>query len=223
VAIAVLLWFLIGFYPVWAYGLDRAAQYGDSFGFVNSLFSSIAFAFVVLALLLQMKELHDAAETQAEQGRLQLKQMEIAERTARIQESMRLDSRRTLTMDAFLKISRDSLRLKHALLAWHPDNNKPTLSQMVDQETDRRLKKDFFDAYTELRSNCLSIGLLFDRRGDGLGKAIQDVYAIAYQWISVSSGYPSSAQCEERMNEQIKAVEQAMRPLWEELAPEDRT
>lgn len=222
ICLAVALWFYVGFYPQRRFpDLAEAGVYGDSFGFVNSLFSSFGFAFVVLALLLQMKELHDATETQEEQGRLQLRQMEIAERTAKIQESMRFDSLRKLAMDAFLKISQDTLTFKHAVLAWHPDNNRPTHSQMVDQENQRRLKKEYFDAFTALRSNCLSIGLIFNRRGDQLGKAIQDLYAMAHKWVEQPSSHPSATECESQMNSKITEIEQAMRPLWQEMAPKD--
>jgi hypothetical protein len=116
---------------------------------------------------------------------------------------MRLDAYRRLAMKAFLKISRDMVTFKHAFLAWHPENNPPTHSQLVDQETARRLKKEYFDAYTALRSNCLSVGLLFDKQGDTLGKAIQDLYDKASQVIHRAERPPSAAECEAKMNEQI--------------------
>lgn len=182
VLFAVALWSIVGFLPQCLFADPvRAGVFGDSFGFVNSLFAGFGFAFVAAALLLQMKELHDAMKTQAEQGQMQLKQMQIAERTVRIQESMRLDSVRVLAIDAFLKISKDMLHFKHTFLAWHPDNNRPTHSDLVDRATERTLKNEYFNAYTALRSNCLGVGLLFDRRGDALGRAIQDLFATATQ------------------------------------------
>jgi len=219
--VAIVLWFFVGFLPQYLYAdLSQAAAYGDSFGFVNSLFSSFGFAFVALALLLQMKELHDTSRAQDEQARMQLEQMRIAERTARIQEGMRLDSQRRLAMEAFLKINRDTLNYRHALLEWHPHNSAPSGNPLVDQEVQRRLKRQYFDAFTSLRSNCLSIGLIFDRRGDGLGKAIQDLYANAHQWTTVPvERVPTPSECEAQINQQIKRIEQEMQPLWESLSP----
>ena len=214
------LWFLIGFLPRYLYPkISEAAAFGDSFGCVNSLFAGLAFASVALALILQIREVSDNARTQAEQGRVQLEQIRIAERTTQLQEAMRLDARRRLIMEAFLKISRDTVTLKHAFLAWHPQNNTPTHSQLVDQETERRLKKEFFEAYTALRGNCLSVGLLFDKQGDTLGKAIQDLYDKAGQVTKHFTATPPSAvECEAKMNEHIRMIEEAMQPLWKSLA-----
>ncbi len=201
--------------------LSEAGAFGDSFGCVNSLFASLAFASVALALILQIREVRDNARTQAEQGRVQLEQVRIAERTTRIQEAMRLDARRRLAMDAFLKISRDTVTFKHTFLAWHPENNRPTNSQLVDQETERRLKKDYFDAYTALRSNCLSIGLIFDKQGDTLGKAIQELYDTASRFMQLAvGGCPPASVCESLMNQNIQRVEQSMQPLWASLSDE---
>lgn len=213
-------WLCIGLLPQQLYPtISEAAAFGNSFGCVNSLFAGLAFAFIALALILQIKEFRDNARTQMEQGRVQLEQIRIAERTTQIQEAVRLDARRRLAMEAFLKISRDTVTFKHAFLAWHPENNPPTHSQLVDQETGQRLKKEYFDAYTALRSNCLSIGLLFDKQGDTLGKAIQDLYDKASQVVHrPQQQLPSAAVCEAEMNKQICLIEQEMQPLWESLA-----
>src|SRR5262245_474078 len=117
-------WAILGFYP-WRSSTDahEAASFGDSFGFVNSLFSCFAFAFALSSLCLQMRELHETSKTQAEQTELQAKQMELAKQTALIQESTLRDSRKRQAMDAFLKINQDVFRFRHALLDWHPENN----------------------------------------------------------------------------------------------------
>ena len=47
--------FLIEFFPWWV--TDNRGQFGDSFGVVNTLFSGLAFAGVICAILLQKKEL----------------------------------------------------------------------------------------------------------------------------------------------------------------------
>lgn len=74
---SVLLWLFVGLFPYWAHHsqkaihynglrnlnlnnypeLGLAGQFGDSFGFANAFFSSLALAFVVLALILQMQQL----------------------------------------------------------------------------------------------------------------------------------------------------------------------
>ena len=214
--VVIVIWLLVGFflphrlYPT----LSEAGAFGDSFGCVNSLFASLAFAFVALALILQIREVSENARTQAEQGRIQLEQVRIAERTTHIQERIWLDARQRSAMEAFLRINRDTMTFKHAFLAWHPENNRPTHSQLVDQETERRLKKDYFDAYTTLRSNCLSIGLIFDRRGDVLGKPIQDLYAMTDGWFPKP---PPATECERKLNQQIQFIEQSIPPLWQSL------
>ncbi len=64
----IFIWFLIGSIPWWAehgypwnlkWGLspDNASKYGDSFGWINSLFSGMALVGVVVAIYLQMHEL----------------------------------------------------------------------------------------------------------------------------------------------------------------------
>ncbi|MCX5828279.1 MAG: hypothetical protein NTV58_09810 [Deltaproteobacteria bacterium] len=53
------LWLTYGHYPLRIYAgkLDLAAQYGDSFGMINSLFSGLAFAGIIITILLQWHEL----------------------------------------------------------------------------------------------------------------------------------------------------------------------
>ena len=215
------LWILMGFLPQRICGnLTDAAAYGESFGLANSLFASLALAFVALTLILQMSQIRANALTQTEQGRLQLEQVRIAERTTRIQEAMRLDAHRRMAMDAFLKINRDTVTFKHAFVAWHPASNPsrgPHFINQEDQDTGRRLKKEYFDAYTALRSNCLGIGLIFGRRGDVLGRAIQDLYAMTDAWFS---NIPPVVECENKMNQQIQFIEREMQPLWSSLSDE---
>ncbi|MYF74887.1 MAG: hypothetical protein F4175_16395, partial [Gemmatimonadetes bacterium] len=53
----VIFWFLflIELFPWWV--TDHRGQFGDSFGVINALFSGLAFAGVICAILLQKKEL----------------------------------------------------------------------------------------------------------------------------------------------------------------------
>ena len=54
----VIFWFslVIGWFPAWIDESKRGV-FGDSFGVVNALFSGLAFAGVICAILLQQKEL----------------------------------------------------------------------------------------------------------------------------------------------------------------------
>jgi len=62
--------FLFFFFGVWHVGkfptIDVAGMYGDSFGFANALFSSLALAGVVLALVIQTLEFNLAARERKE-------------------------------------------------------------------------------------------------------------------------------------------------------------
>lgn len=129
------------------------------------------------------------------------------------QRLVRREATRKSAMDAFLKINQDTMAYRHALLAWHPAN-----SHAADPQEQRQLKSDYFDAFSGLRSNCLSIGLIFGNEGDELGKSIQDLYATAHAWTDTDAQEcPTVEICEAHMNSQIKKVEQSMRPLWESI------
>lgn len=58
VAAVVLLWLLLGFVWFASFSVEREpGTFGDSFGMVNALFSGLAFAGVVLAIIIQIVEL----------------------------------------------------------------------------------------------------------------------------------------------------------------------
>lgn len=54
---AVAIWCVVGFIPWGTWSKQDAGQFGDSFGFVNSLFSGLALAGVIVAIALQTVEL----------------------------------------------------------------------------------------------------------------------------------------------------------------------
>lgn len=59
------VYFLLGFCPYLVLGNGNdptAGLFGDSFGFINSLFSSLAFAALFLTLLIQINEFHESRE-----------------------------------------------------------------------------------------------------------------------------------------------------------------
>ncbi|QDU80711.1 hypothetical protein Pla110_24430 [Polystyrenella longa] len=64
--VVIFLWWIVGYYPIHKYGsTPDAGTYGDSFGFVNSLFSGLALAGVIVAIMLQRKDLQIQSETLA--------------------------------------------------------------------------------------------------------------------------------------------------------------
>ncbi len=72
-ALAVIFWLLLvmEWFPWWS-TKNQGGQFGDSFGVVNALFSGLAFAGVIFAILLQQKEL----KLQREELELQRKELE---------------------------------------------------------------------------------------------------------------------------------------------------
>ncbi|MEM9354138.1 MAG: hypothetical protein AAGA92_14100 [Planctomycetota bacterium] len=65
-------WLVLGFLP-WSYA-DRPGEFGDSFGFTNSLFPALAYGGVIATLLLQMRELRHQREEMARASKAQEKQ-----------------------------------------------------------------------------------------------------------------------------------------------------
>src|SRR6266404_935707 len=114
---------------MWKYGFAKpeAGVFGDSFGFVNSLFSSFAFLIATYALIMQIQESHESGRIQEKQIDIQTTQLAIADRTAsllkdqteiarataQIQESIRRDVQRETAMTALLKIEQDAMRYRH--------------------------------------------------------------------------------------------------------------
>jgi len=81
----IVVWFGVGHWPG-GYQLPghtfeaaEAGQFGDSFGYINSLFSALAFGGVILTILMQSHELRlqrEELRLQREEMRLQRKEME---------------------------------------------------------------------------------------------------------------------------------------------------
>ncbi len=54
----VVIWLVVGYLPRWINStLEEAGQFGDTFGVVNALFSGLAFAGIIIALILQREDL----------------------------------------------------------------------------------------------------------------------------------------------------------------------
>ena len=56
IVIIVMIWG-VSFYHVWYWGADNTGVAGDTFGAVNALFSGLAFAFIIITLSIQQREL----------------------------------------------------------------------------------------------------------------------------------------------------------------------
>jgi hypothetical protein len=75
----------------------------------------------------------------------------------------------------------------------------------------------------ELDSNCLLVGLLFDKLADELGRKMR---ALA-DWTHIVTGMPcedgkfrdlvSFDECQDRLNKQIAAICAEMKPLWQSM------
>ena len=70
----VLAWLILGLLPIMVNeAWDKRGQFGDMFGAVNSLFSALAFAGVIITILLQREELalqrHELEQTRGELAR----------------------------------------------------------------------------------------------------------------------------------------------------------
>lgn len=73
-AVVIVVWQLLGHVPLWFYpeNLEDASRYGDAFGYVNSLFSALAFLGIIATILLQRQELQLQRE-ELEQTREELR------------------------------------------------------------------------------------------------------------------------------------------------------
>ena len=58
-------------WPISQYSIEKAGQFGDSFGILTALFSGLAFSGLIITILLQRKEL----ELQRKELRLQREEM----------------------------------------------------------------------------------------------------------------------------------------------------
>lgn len=214
---------LIGLFLWWAWlvywpwnrfdTLESAGQFGDSFGVWNSLFTGLAFWYAYRAFKTQNDELHEAEKWQERQQEIQKRQTEVLAETAAIQKLTRDDTLRQVAMNLFLKINQDTMRFRHVALSYLFDHQNKSAAYIEEHEPD--WKRNYFEAYTALRSNCLAVGLIFGRDGDALGKLIQSYYDNVHTWVSAPSrDRPIQASCDTTTKHYIHEIEQAMKPLW---------
>lgn len=128
-------WLIVGTFPLWCSGIsiEKSGQIGDMFGVANSLFSGSAFVVAMLALTMQIRETRESGERQLKQETLQTQQMQLAERTAEIQERTAIRQSQERIEAALSKVMVDAgivhLKFRHLLAAYLRDfnnQNKPS-------------------------------------------------------------------------------------------------
>lgn len=118
------LWYFVGFYPIKNHSITSNTEqneftapgaFGDSFGYVNSLFSGLAFAGVIYAILLQRKE-------------LELQREELKRNADQSEELTKLTKKQTHINGTMLEIhkanSRPDLRARITNIDGNPKNGK---------------------------------------------------------------------------------------------------
>jgi len=106
--------------------LDDRGQYGDMFGAVNSLFSGLAFAALIVTLLMQKKELED--------NRLELKRSADAQK-----KNATLLALTTLLSEYNEQLDRRVKDLTDA--SEHAEHNEAYIEGMTKEATKYRVKK----------------------------------------------------------------------------------
>lgn len=118
-----LVWATIGRLPLWWYPLQEAALFGDSFGYVNALFSGLALGGVVVAIFLQTMEL-----------RYQRKELEESQRiwneTAQSQAATAEAQRQSLDR---LKEQADALLMAGYINALVATTQRPPIGQITPE------------------------------------------------------------------------------------------
>ena len=84
--IVLLVWAVGGIVLWWSFGFDteKSGQLGDTFGAVNSLFTGLAFAGVVVTIWLQLSEIRQAREDADQAQKSQREQATILKEAARL-------------------------------------------------------------------------------------------------------------------------------------------
>ena len=216
------VWLVVGLVPLWLKGWNgqEAGVFGDSFGFVNSLFSGFAFLIATYALIKQIEESHESGQIQKQTAQLQLEQTAIAERTAMIQESIRKDSLKQIAMSAFLKIAYDVRLFKDAFIERHfneeePYSFGPPEHGMGDRNFSR--VREFDSAYRLLQSNCLGIRLIFGSAGQLLEGHLNDLLELSRIMTETQQ---TSEQSKITLGIAVQEIEEEMVRLWHTLRPE---
>lgn len=158
----VMAWAIVSIIPIWAindYG--KAGQFGDAFGFTNSLASGAAFALGLIALIMQIEQ---------------------TDRTIAIAQQSRNDEVRRAEWPILMKLHNDALDLFHSI------NTLAGAKRELDRQI-QHPKDDI--AYTEARtrfeiarnvflSNDLPLDIAFGERSKELRSMVEQTAVNAY-------------------------------------------
>lgn len=136
----IVLWLLIPFIVTQKYGLPKdSGAMGDTFGIVNSLFSALAFAFLIYTALMQREEL-----------RLQRKELKLTrkelERSAEAQLTLVKLTREQLDLELKVRKNEIKAELKLLLSEWYAQSNG-----------NWRLRIKFQPVFHQLNLNSISL------------------------------------------------------------------
>jgi hypothetical protein len=133
------LWLLVGMLPWWlAHDHNEASQFGDSFGFGNTLFAGLAFAGVIYAIILQTEEL-----------RLQREELEETRDELRRSADAQEQTQQALFLSAYLNASAGMMEGLEPLVANERHSNfKP------DTAVYRQLLAEMRIVLNELRAGA---------------------------------------------------------------------
>ncbi|WP_345325057.1 hypothetical protein [Novipirellula rosea] len=171
-----LLWYVIGekprqWYPGAENGFQQAAQFGDSYGYVNALLSSLALGGALAAIFLQTIELRwQRKELQESQvvWREQTRQAEMQARQQELQALVMADQVRAIdrqtravllsTMYAYKKQMADAERSKQIDPKWIAERIDPVIHdlQTILMEVDSRGKNELEREIVGILRLCLS-------------------------------------------------------------------
>jgi hypothetical protein len=105
IAVVLVVWLIVGFLPWWTTTDTRASALGDSFGVVAALFSGLAFAGVIYAIMLQSEELR----LQRQELRLQRKELEQTNEELKRSADAQEQTQRALYLSAYLNAAANVL------------------------------------------------------------------------------------------------------------------
>lgn len=138
-ACVLVLWLFVGMLPWWlAHDHNEASQFGDSFGFGNTLFAGLAFAGVIYAIILQTEEL-----------RLQREELEETRDELRRSADAQEQTQQALYLSAYLNAAASMMEGLEPLVANEKHSNfKP------DTAVYRQLLAEMRIVLGELRSEA---------------------------------------------------------------------
>lgn len=124
------------------------------------------------------------------------------------QRLVRKDSMRKSAQEAFMKVSHDIQVFRDAYL-----NHYTTVVGHGDVSATTQTVQD---AIVQLNCDCLYLGLLFDHKADATGRRIRKLIEAA-QMLFSDKGPPPIDKCREGLHDDIQAIMQQMKTLWDSI------